>query len=591
MQVSFRQTFQQHLGFYVAGTVLLLATNALGAWIPLQVKGLLDSFTLSPHQATGILLGSLALCALSMYVARVGSRYFLLQLGRLEEHRLRTGLFSHLLAMPQSFYDVYPTGELMSRVSNDLSTYRMFVGGAVMLLINVVAAYAMVLPAMASLSLKVTLIVFCLYPLALGIMQKLSARVRGLTHTVQETLGVLTSQAQESLAGIRVIQAYAKDAEECQRFTTTCDQYYHANTALTKTRAWLYILIAALGGSGILLTLTFGGMEAMARTLSPSSLVAFTLYMERLAWPTISIGWVLSSWQQARVAKDRFNTLLSLSSHLTDQAADPSIQALPEGPLEIRNLSFAYQNPYQTDAAAPAPLVLRNLTLSLEPGQLVALVGAVGCGKSTLLKLLARLYPAPAGTLQLGGLPVETIPLAVYRHGVGMMPQQAFLFSQSIQENLQRATLRPEVSVSTLEPAMVAAHMHHEVLEMPQGYQTPVGERGITLSGGQRQRMTLARTLVQNPHILLLDDPVASVDRDTEHAIVQALQARKLTHNALTLVATQRLSLAQIADQVVFLAPDGSLEAMGTHAQLLKDSPAYQALFQQKDADDTDEVA
>jgi ATP-binding cassette subfamily B multidrug efflux pump len=324
-----------------------------------------------------------------------------------------------------------------------------------------------------------------------------------------------------------------------------------------------------------------GGREVITGQLGLSGLTAFILYLERLSWPTVSVGWVLSGYQQGVTAMERINSLFAARPSITDEAADTSLSKLPDGPIEIKNLSFRYENEYREpekgDAKLPEPKpVLKNVSFSIQPGELVAVVGPIGAGKSTLLNLLLRVYEAPEGAITIGGVPIRRIPLPVLRREMTLMPQNAFLFSAGIGENI--AFANPESPEEVLHGVSETARIHDEILRFPDAYDTLVGERGVTLSGGQRQRSTLARTLMAEPEILLLDDPFSSVDTLTEAAIIQGLQARRRTRHKTTIFASQRFALVKQADRVLLLNADGELEAQGTHETLLKTSRLYRAL-------------
>ncbi len=518
-----------------------------------------------------------------MFLVRVLSRYLLIGVGRKVEFDTRMDLFRHLLAMPRSYFDVQQTGELMSRLTNDLSALRMMVGGGVMLLANVLFAYLTIVPLMARLSWRLTLMAFLLYPLVIGLMRVLSTRVKRLSHTVQDKLGELTAIAQENFSGISVIQSYAKEPEESHRFKDVAEQYFVANTDLVRTRALLYILIAMVSGLSILIALGEGGREVITRELTLSSFAAYMLYLERLSWPTVSFGWILSTIQQGIAAKERINAVLDAESTVTDEKADLSMTALPLPPLEVSHLTFAYHNPYSPESVEIAPPILQDVSFAVQPGEMVALVGPIGAGKSTLLNLMVRLYDPPTGAITLNGIPIERIPLTLLRQQVTLMPQNSFLFSDTLKANI--ALPKPDVAQQVIESVAEMANLHADVALFPKAYETLVGERGVTLSGGQRQRTALARTLLAAPGILLLDDPFSNVDVETEAQIIQALQERRFLKDRTTIFASQRFSLVQHADRIIVLTADGRVDAIGTHEELLQRSALYRALCHQPEGD------
>lgn len=586
MKVSPRDFLKIYWPYYFWGILCLLFTNLMAANIPLQVKQVIDRLT--HHQAehaVGTLIW-IGVIITGMFIVRVISRYCLIGVGRRIEFDVRMNLYRHLLGMPRSFFDEQQTGELMSRLTNDLTALRMFLGGGVMLLVNVAFAYLIILPFMAMLSWRLTLFAFLLYPIVVTTMRFLSRRVKALSHEVQDRLGELTAVAQENFSGISVIQSYVKEPEESRRFYDASRQYFEANTQLVKSRALLYILIAMVSGFSILVVVGEGGREVIVKDITLSSFAAFMLYLERLSWPTVSFGWILSTFQQGRAAIERINEIFQYQPTITDRLADPALKVIPSGSIMVKNLSFRYDRPYaETPDDTEKPLILRNLSFEIKPGELVALVGPIGSGKTTLLHLLVRLYETPENTIYINDIAIERYPLEVLRHEMTLMPQSTFLFSATIFENI--AYVDPNLPLDDVTPMAQVAQIHSEIMTFPKTYQTVVGERGVTLSGGQRQRSTLARTLLMAPQILLLDDPFSNVDSETEETIIQALFERKLLKHKTTVFASQRFALVRRADKIIVLDESGRIDAIGTHDDLIQTSALYQSLNKH----DTDDVA
>jgi len=576
MKLTLRSLAKEFWPYYLGGISALLVTNALAASLPLLVKRLMEDLQHHQHTDATHLIGFMLILVTAMFGIRVYSRYCLLGVGRKIEFSLRQNMYRHLLTLPRSYYDVHQTGDLMSRLTNDLTALRMMCGGGVMLLSNVFFAYLTILPVMAWLSWPLTLIAFLLYPPVIFLMRRVSGQVKKQSYQVQETLGDLTACVQENFSGIAVIQSYGKEATESRRFYDKALAYFYANKKLVTLRSLLFLLIAGLSGLSVLAVLTEGGREVIIRTMTLSSFTAFMLYLERLSWPTVSMGWLLSTVQQGLAAQQRINELLTTTTHITDQKANSQYKTLPPGNIEVRHLSFKYDD----------ALVLKDVSFTVKPGETVAVVGPIGSGKSTLLHLLVRAYEPPVGTIKFGGIPIEEIPLATLRKSVTMMPQQSVLFSMTLFNNL--AYQNPvDTSKEMVEEAAQTVSLHHDILALPKGYQTFVGERGVTLSGGQRQRSAFARTLLVEPDILLLDDPFSNVDSHTEEAIIEALEARS---KKITIFTSHRFRWVEKADKILVLTQDGILESVGTHAELLQSSPTYRNLSRQHHPPEEEEV-
>ena len=579
---------------YVVGLGTLLATNAMGALIPLRIKHVLDSLKANAalSGASGVshlwhdILGDMAwifglVCV--MFAVRVVSRYCLIGVGRKIEQHARITLYAHFLKMPRSFFDAYQTGDLMSRLTNDMMAFRMMLGGGVMLLANVFFAYVLILPMMCWLSIPLTCLAFGVYPLVVWIVSIISKRIKRHYNQVQDTLADITTLAQENFSGMSTIQAYAAEASESQHIKAMSDAYYKQNMALVSQRTLMTLVMGAVSGISILAVLGEGGREVIMGQLGVTGLIAFMLYLERLAWPTISLGWIVSNLQQGSASMGRLNQLLMLKPEVNDLNADPTMTTLPEGAMTLEDVFFRYDNTYgQTthlDNTTIAPWVLNDISLTIPQGKTVAIVGPIGCGKSTLLQCLVRQYEFNDGTYRIGEVDATRIPLHVLRESVCLMPQHSFLFSESVHHNVayvDPGTGRPEV-----EHVSQQAQFHNEVLRFDYGYDSLVGERGVMLSGGQRQRAALARTLLANPRFLLLDDPFSNLDTELEETIIQALNDRHRRSDLTTIVASQRFSFIRQADVIVVMNPIGMIEAIGSHDELIQRCALYRDLFQQ----------
>jgi ATP-binding cassette subfamily B protein len=502
--------------------------------------------------------------------------------------------------MPTTYFAAHPPGELMSRMTNDVDATKYLTGGGIMLGVNTILAYLLAIPMMLMLNWKLALVTFLFYPVVIFLMSRISKKVRQGFHDVQEVLADISTVAQENLNGMMVIQSYAREPQENQRFEAVCDRYFGTYTKLIHERILLFMLLAGLSGLSMWLVLLVGGWQVIAKQLDWGGFVAFTMYLEQLAWPTMALGWTISIFQQGTAALERIDDVLSTESHIENppELAGQTVDEAFSGALEIRDLTFAYQNPYaqktevQDEVAFEAasgpthnPPALQHINLQIQPGETIALVGPVGCGKSTLLRCLPRLLDIPPGTVFLDGYDITQLDLSTLRAALVFMPQLNFLFSTTVSQNI--AFGKPDTlsnsghgaveSPPDIIHAAETASVHMDILDLPNQYQTLVGERGLMLSGGQRQRVSLARAILMDAKVLILDDPFSNVDADTERNIVSALGARKVFHDKTTILATHRFSLVSLCDRVA-LMDEGRIVAVGTHAELLATQPLYQRL-------------
>ncbi|MBY0404638.1 MAG: ABC transporter ATP-binding protein/permease, partial [Cyanobacteria bacterium] len=444
-------------------------------------------------------------------------------------------------------------------------------------------------PLMAFISPKLTLYAFLIYPIGIFVMQKLSKLVKNEYYAVQDILGDISSTAQENFSGMSVIQSYVKEPVESKRFQDVCLSYFQTYCKMINLRVWLFIVMAVISGISFLIILNEGGQEVIQGQLDLGGYIAFTLYLEKLAWPTMALGWAITTFQQGSAAIERIDDVLSANPSLTTPQPPlplhPNQEAgsNPQNPkrvesLEIRNLTFQYTNPYQTQPLEQAPhTILKNISLSLKPGDTVAIVGHVGSGKSTLLSLIPRLHEMPEGAIFINHQDITQVSLKELRSLISYMPQQSFLFSTSIGENIAYGA--PEAPQKQIQDYATLAMLHPEVMQFDNHYQTIVGERGLILSGGQRQRLALARTLLVDAPILILDDPFSNLDADTEKLIIEGLRARKVFDNKITLFATHRFSLVSEASWIV-LMDQGAVLATGSHRFLMDTQPLYRDLNQ-----------
>jgi ATP-binding cassette, subfamily B, multidrug efflux pump len=572
------------------GFIALIITNSLGVMIPWLIKQTINRLNTGLFfsdkerffwESLGLILG----ISFVVLIVRVLSRQMILGIGRILEFELRNKLYAKILTMPPSYFAVNPTGELMSRMTNDVTAIRYMTGGGVMLLLNAFLAYLTSVPMMWGISPALTLSALVVFPLGILGLKQLIPHIQQHYLKVQEILGEMSTLTQENFSGIRVIQSFAKEKTEARRFLGYCKRYLAAFIKLVDVRVWMVLVVVMMSGFSTLFILAIGGYQVITQEINLGGYVAFTLYLERLAWPTMAFGWALSTFNQGLVSLGRIHGVLSTPSSISDANVTENIESTvsSENHLEIRHLNFQYVNPYQALLEIPSepslnkPFQLTDINLSIPGGQTVALVGPVGSGKSTLLSIFARLVEVPENSVFLDNIDISQMPLKTLRSHIGFMPQSSFLFSTSVQENIRLG--QPEASRDTVERFANIVQMHPEIMNFPDQYNTLVGERGVILSGGQKQRLALARTLLIEPDILILDDPFSHLDAISEANIIETLKQRKTFGNRTTIFSTNRFALLEHADTIV-LMNEGKIVAQGSHQALLQNEPLYRQLNQ-----------
>jgi ATP-binding cassette subfamily B protein len=577
----------RYRGVVAAGIALVVLTNVLTPLVPLAVKYGLDvldrggpdpSWAVGPIQALGWSspqgrLGFFALLSLVVTLLagafRFGMRYVITGASRSFERDLRDDLVAHLMDLPRKFFDHSRTGELMARLTNDLEAVRMMVGPALMYLSSTLVNLVVSLGLMLRISVALTL--YSLIPLALIAVaaRVLSHQIHVRSEAVQAQFGALSTHVQETLAGIRVVQAYTQERAEARTFERLNRDNIAANMALTRVVGLFMPLLIAFVNLGQLLILWIGGHRIVGGAMSLGDFVAFSLLLNILIWPMVALGWVVSLYQRGMASLGRIGAVLE-QPRRADRAAGQGAAALV-GALRIRDLTFAYNG----------HPVLRGLEVEIPAGSTAAIVGPTGSGKSTLLNLVARAYEAPAGALLIDGRPLVESPRRELARALGYVPQETFLFSDTLRANLLFGV--DQASDQAIAAALAAAQLEGDLAGFPQGLETFVGERGITLSGGQKQRVAIARALLMDPKILLLDDALASVDTHTEEEILRHLQRAR--RGRTTLIVSHRVSTVRHADQIVVLV-DGAIAERGSHDQLVAQGGVYAGLYRRQQLED-----
>jgi len=549
------------------GFACVLLTNALLAANPWVIRYAFNSLGESVTRQkllyyAAILVG----ITIAEGIFRFWTRWVLIGVSRDIEYSLRNDLFSHLERLPMSFYHANKTGDLMSRATNDLSNVRMLVGPGIMYTANTVLTVVFAVALMLKIDWRLTLLSLLPLPLVSYSVRHFGKRIHDLTEESQAKLADLSARVQESMAGIRVVKAFVQEHYEIDEFNKMNRSLVNKNRELILNTSLFYPAMQLFIGLSVVVVLWFGGRQVIQGRISIGDFVSFTVYLGMLAWPMIAFGWVVNLLERGRASMERLN-------HIFD--AKPGIEDQPEtlrevqigGEIEFRNLTFSYNR---------VP-VLKNISLHVPKGQTIAIVGSTGSGKSTLVQLIPRLYNAPAVSLYIDGIPIERIPVETLRRAIGFIPQDTFLFGETIRENIAFGV--ESASDEEIERAAEISNIYGDIQAFPGGFGTIVGERGITLSGGQKQRTAISRALVRDPKILILDDALSSVDTYTEEQILQ--QLKNVMRGRTSILISHRVSTVKEADEIVVL-DQGEIVERGTHEQLLRRNGYYAELHRKQ---------
>lgn len=560
----------KYKGRLIGGLIAITVSNVFSISIPWFVGTTVDKLR------TGITTDDLLMRAVIIVLLSIGSGVFLfltrqtiIVLSRLVEYDLRNDFLRQVQALPMGYFNVTPTGQIMALATNDISAVREFVGPALMYTANTITTFSFAMAVMLTLSVKITLLALLPLPLVSYTVYRLGKKIHVLSGAVQAHYGELTAQAQENMSGVRVIRAYVREKFAINAFQFLSDGYKVKNIKLAKTQALMMPAMIVLIGLSQLIVLGVGAIEVKAGRSTFGDIVQFSAYISQLIWPVIAVGWVTNIVQRAAASMARLDAVFDLRPEIVeDETTDREIKRI-EGRIEFRNVSFRY--------GPSLPYALEGINFVVEPGETLAIIGTTGSGKSTIVSLIARLYEVSDGEIRIDDRPITQLPIQLLRSSIGAVTQETFLFSDTIAGNIRFG--RREASMEEVEAAAETAQILDSIQRFPKGFETVVGERGITLSGGQKQRTSIARALLREPRILILDDALSAVDTETEEQILRRL--RGVMRRRTTILIAHRISTVKDADQIVVM-DEGRIVEQGTHEELLALRGEYAGIYERQ---------
>lgn len=560
------------------GLLFILTSNIFGLYPPIYIGEVFNLIAETLNESKNITgeiklkkqLAYYAFLVLLFAICKGLFMFFMRQtiivMSRMIEFDLKNEIYAHYQKLSSSFYKRNKTGDLMNRISEDVSRVRMYLGPAILYTTNLIISISLIIPKMMSISPKLTLYALSPLPILVIAIYKVSSLMNLKSEIVQKQLSKLSSISQETFSGIRVIKSYTQEKFAHSQFMDAAEDYKHKNMALVKVNALFFPLMILLIGLSTLFTIYIGGLEAIGGHIMVGDIATFVIYVNMLTWPVASLGWVTSLVQRAAASQTRINEFLHESPEITSVNTETTISNTS---IQFKNVSYTYP-----DTGIEA---IKNLTLDVNEGETLGIIGKIGSGKSTIAELICRMIDPSSGQLKISGLDLKQHNLFNLRNHIGYVPQESFLFSDSIANNI--AFGAHGANESSIISASIAAGIHSNIIEFKDKYQTVIGERGITLSGGQKQRLSIARALISNPKIMIFDDCLSAVDTETEELILQNI--KKMSHTNTCIIISHRASSIKHADKIIVL-DNGKIVERGSHEELLKMEGEYCKIYQKQ---------
>jgi len=559
------------------GVLFICLSNYFGIQMPKIVKDATNDFLINIQQTSDfnvILILSLKLAGMYLLFSLLKgfflflTRQTIIIVSRYIEYDLKNEVYAQYQRLNYSFYKKNTTGDLMNRISEDVSQVRMYLGPGLMYTINLAILSVMAIYTMLQINVSLTLIVLVPLPIMSVMIYKVSSKMNALSKLVQKEQSLLSTIVQETFSGIRVIKAYLRELEMQLKFDTSSDRYKERTMRQVRVNALFMPTIVFLIGLSTLLAIYYGGLLTYSKQITPGDIVAFIFYINMLTWPFASVGWVTSIIQRAAASQERINEFLKIQPTIVNPTTAP-FAGIKE--ISFDHLTFKYE-----DSEVP---VLSDVSLSFKAGEKIGIIGRTGSGKSTLLHILLRQFDPTSGSIRVNGKHLNELNLEEYRKQIGVVPQDVFLFSDSIKNNIAFGLVDDEVTEDALIEVSKQAHVYHNILEFPNQFDTILGERGVNLSGGQKQRISIARALIRKPQMLVLDDCLSAVDTETEDVILKAIDESSL--DRITVIVSHRISSLRFVDRI-YVLDQGSIVESGSHEELVHKGGLYKEMFEKQ---------
>jgi ATP-binding cassette subfamily B multidrug efflux pump len=569
---SLNKYFVKYKWRFILGVLFVFISNYFGVQMPLYVRDSIDSL-LSGTYIKGIddvIWLSVKLGGIYMLLSACSGlflffmRQTIIVMSRFIEYDIKNEIYNHYQKLSYSFYKKNATGDLMNRITEDVSHVRMYLGPGIMYTINLIALFLLVIFQMVAINPTLTLFVLLPLPLMSFLIYKVSSKMNQLSKSVQTEQSMLSTIVQETFSGVRIIKAFNREREFHQKFNKSANGYFKKSMSLVFVNALFMPTIVFLIGLSTLLSIYLGGLMTYNNEISLGGILAFIFFVNKLTWPFASIGWVTSINQRAAASQTRINEFLNIEPEVVSANTPFSFK----GKIEFKNVSMIYPN---TGIKA-----LSNISFHVEDGETLAILGNTGSGKSTVINLLLRQFDPTNGEILIDEKPLTSINLNEFRNETGVVPQEVFLFSDTIENNLKFGTLDDKASEDDLISATKMSHVYHNIANFKDGFKTILGERGVNLSGGQKQRLSISRALIRNPKLLILDDCLSAVDTETEEIILKNL--KEIPNKPTTIIVSHRISSIRNANRIIVIS-NGSIVEEGNHDSLIKKKGLYSEIY------------